>query len=198
MGGRHASGGSGERPAEPSHELSPPVAQRERQRPVMQDRDAAIAQARASQLVDHPMADDDPASRGQRTAAQHQLGDRGSDGGPPRPWGQLVDRPVDGINEPEPISLQAPEHGRFVGQVNLRVVAVAAVGNPAVEVVDPQRGRVEEPALAGPGSGGDSPMSRTSSRSGRYWSRSCSYQTVTPAQSSVAADGRGRPEALCR
>jgi hypothetical protein len=83
------------------------------------------------------VADDDPASRGQRATAHDQLGECSGDGGPPWPWGQVVDRLVDGIDEPEPVRLQAPEHGRLVGQVNLRVFAVEAAPDPAVEVVDP-------------------------------------------------------------
>jgi hypothetical protein len=62
----------------------------------------------------------------------------------------MVDRPVDRTNQPELISLEAPHRRRLVSQVNIGVVAVQDLGDPAEEVVDLEREGVGEPPFAGP------------------------------------------------
>jgi hypothetical protein len=38
---------------------------------------------------------------------------------PPRLWWEMgFDRLVDRLDEPEPIGLESPQHGRLVGQIN--------------------------------------------------------------------------------
>jgi hypothetical protein len=106
----------------------------------------------------------------------------------------VVDRLVDGVDEPELVRLEVAEGGRLVSQVNLCAVAVEGLGDAAVEVVDLEGGGVEEPPLAGAWVGWGSPMSRTSSWVGQYCSRSRSYQTVTAIPSSVTAVGSGHPQ----
>jgi hypothetical protein len=128
--------------AEPGDEVGPPVAQREWQRLVMQHSHAGVAQARGGQLVHHPVADDDPAARSEVTTAADKLGYRGGDGGPPQPRWEVVDRPVDRVDQPEPVGLEPLQHGWLVGQVNLGVVAVQALGDAAVQIVTQRRRRL--------------------------------------------------------
>jgi hypothetical protein len=131
---------SGEGSAEPGDELGAPVTQREREWLVVQHPHPGLAQAGGGQLVDHAVADDHPAPRGEGTAAGHQLRHGGADGGPSQPRWEVVDRLVDGVDQPEPIGLESSQDCWLVGQVNLGVVAVQALGDPAVEVVDAKGG----------------------------------------------------------
>jgi hypothetical protein len=61
----------------------------------------------------------------------------------------VVDGLVDGVDQPEPIGLEPPQDRRLVGQIDRRVIAVQALGDSAVQVVDPQRGGIEEPPFVG-------------------------------------------------
>jgi hypothetical protein len=73
----------------------------------MQDGHAGVAQRWCGQLVHDAVADDDAPPVGEITAAFHELRYGRSDGGPPRPWWEVVDRLVGGVDEPEPVGLQA-------------------------------------------------------------------------------------------
>ena len=73
----------------------------------------------------------------------------GGDGGPPRLGWEVVDRLIDRVDEPKPIGLEPRQHRWLVRQVNLGVIAVQALGDLAVQVVDAEGGGIEEPAFVG-------------------------------------------------
>ena len=50
-----------------------------------------------------------------------------------RPGLEVVDWPVGDIDQPEPISLQAAQHRRLGREINVRVVTVEGLGDPAIQ-----------------------------------------------------------------
>jgi hypothetical protein len=99
-----------------------------------------VAQRWGGELVHDALADDDAASGREITAAIDELGDGGLDGGSARRAGLVVDRPVGCVDEPEPLGLQPPQHGRLVGQLHVRLLAVQSLRDPAVWVVAAEGG----------------------------------------------------------
>jgi hypothetical protein len=135
------------RPPETIDELRAPVPKRERERFVVEQGNAGVANRLRCGRVDLAVADDHAALGreldGLLEEPRHALFDRAEAGG----VGKLVHGVRDSVDQPEAIRLEEREDGRLVEQVDVVPISVDSLGRGAVKVVDRERWGVEEAPL---------------------------------------------------